>query len=122
MNNIKWESWVPYLEKPNVLIGFVVLLVSLIAFFLITNNRQNIKIAHQVFFCFLTIAAFVIVVAAYKSIQEPLSIPHTPSVPEKQESTVKPIEGPDLSAVQSNNMQIVNGSHNTITNQVGKTK
>lgn len=122
MNNIKWELWVPYLEKPGVLMGFVALLVALITFSLITKHQKHVKLVRTVVFTFLAIAIFVVSVAAYKNIQEPSPGPHASSVQDKPQPQAKPIVAPDKSPSQYTNIQIVNGSHNSTTNQNGKAK
>lgn len=123
MYNIKWESWAPYLEKPSVLMAFVVLLVTIITRLVLTKNRHSVSLTHKVTLAFLAIAIFVVLVAAYKLLQDPPNSPHKSSPSsEKTEPTTRRNMDLDKGTTQSTNVQIINGSHNSITNQVGKIK
>lgn len=123
MQTIQWSSWAPYLNNPGILMGFIALLIAFVALQVFAKSRTRGSLGRNVIAAFFLVAAFIVGVAAYNSLRAPSNQPVAAARPTEKSSTADPaVNNADTRMGQFTNIQIVNGSHNSVQNHAGKSQ
>lgn len=123
LQTINWDSWAPYLNNPKVLMGFIALLCGFVALFVFAKNPGHPTLGRNVIAGFFLIAAFVVAVAGYNSLPVPANLPPVAAEPTGMARTANAaVSDADTRSDRFTNIQIVNGSHNSVQNHVGKSQ